>query len=152
MGNEMQITFRDAQNSQSKTYRMAVGSKITITNSVYELKKDGLYQDGKKLKDNVVNVILPQLSAVSLFDADKDGDIDSEDSKQISEKADEYLADKLDNALMSSNSKYHVERTGYGVVSTYALGNTFAATFENQTWQYQEGREVRSIFIELPEK
>ncbi len=159
MGNEIQktraeqqpqyakVTFNDSQNGKKKTFEIPIGTKIATTNSEYEIKGDGIYLEGKKVDD--IPVILPQMTALEVFDTNKDKKIDIKDSS-IFEKNDKSVAEAINDKLARNGSKFYVEiiRDEDGSFEeANACQGGFFAFFREGHW---EG-EVKSFDIRTPE-
>lgn len=156
--NYSNVTFVDTQNGQAKTKSIQVGSRITLENSetgrtTYEIKEDGIYKNGQKTTSRSINVTLPQLSAVSVWDVNKDGKIDGLDAKENGKKDFYHMETVLDSALASSKSDYHVVPWPEGTCASAEYNNDkeyrFGAYFEN-AYESDPSRQTKYISLEGP--
>ena len=106
MGSEVKyanVTFNDAQNGVKKTYKMEVGSQVNISGNIYNINQD-----------TTINVILPQLSAVSIWDANKDGIINGADASALNQKDYELFQQEIAGMKFEDDGEYYAYLEGYG--------------------------------------
>lgn len=97
------VRFYDKEHNKSVEYNLPIGAKINTTNQEYKVKKDGLYKDNKKIKQ--LEVPLFDMVALSVFDANKDHNIDKNDVKKFDKN--HSVAKEINKGL--GKSEYYVK-------------------------------------------
>lgn len=151
------VQFSDSQNGKNQTFNVPVGTRITTTSDGYVVRNDGIYNNKGEKVDNIP-VILPQATALSIFDANKDGKIDDIDSGILD---DGNVAPAINDKLARSGSNYRIIDTiddfdgGFadaavcdeGFFATFRAGghpNGTAKSLRIQTPQQQENSTQRN--------
>lgn len=153
------VTFNDSQNRKKKNIEIPIGSKISTTSSEYEIKGDGIYIDGRKI--NEIPVTLPQMTALEVFDANKDNKIDIKDSDLFDggtnvsgltfDNEGRSAAREINDKLARYGSKYEVpiiEDEGGTSEDAAVYEGGFFAYFQHGS--YSDG-DIKTISIETPE-
>lgn len=123
------VQFNDSQNGKKQTFNVPVGTRIATTSDGYVVKADGIFNNkGEKVEN--IPVILPQSTALSIFDANKDGKIDDVDAGILE---DVNVAASINDKLARNGSSFRIIDTiddfdgGFADAAVYDQG--FYATF-----------------------
>lgn len=128
------VTFRDSGNQKKVTYEMPNGTKIGTSKNHYEVKKDGVYNKGKKV--DCIDVPLQNMVALEVFDANKDKRIDPKDNQKLGKKGDYQFAYDISSALSKRGSKYTVDaaytKDGGGWIDAHHDKKGFSVIFSDK--------------------
>ncbi len=140
------VQFSDSQNGKNQTFNVPVGTRITTTSDGYVVRNDGIYNNkGEKVQN--IPVILPQAASLSIFDANKDGNIDDADAHELDDK---NVAALINDKLARSGSSFRVVDTiddfdgGFADAAVYDEG--FYVTFSKNGNPYgtQKGLSIQT--------
>ena len=145
------VVFSDNQNSKKKTLEIPIGTKIATTSTSYEVKSDGVYQNGKKISE--IPLTLPQMESLKVFDVNKDGKIDNTDISVFENtKQTKTAAQQINDRLARSGSKYSVASAcddGYGGFEDADISQEgFFARF---TTDARKDENLKTFVIQTPE-
>lgn len=163
---EVAVKFSDIGNKRDKVYKMPVGTKIETIDLVwkedlygrkeevqqklvYEVKKDGLYLDGKKI--DAVNAHKDDFVALRTFNADKAKQtkngkkpiesLNKADAIIWAKKSATAISGAIDDNLAAAGSERHVKhgfkRGVGGTDAACATPNHFSAYFSNNAGETQ---------------
>lgn len=156
------VTFNDSQNKKKKTIEIPIGYNVSTTNTRYEIRNDGIYSDGKKVEE--IAVTLPQMTALEVFDANKDKKIDKKDISLFEGNGEKVggmtfdnngksAAREINDKLARNGSQFYIniiDDEG-GTSEEAGVGNgEFYALFRNGHWS-EENSEVKEFRIQTPE-